>query len=541
MPKAKKKTKVGEVVYEDEDGAGGSGQVLDVPDDRTVMTERFPFLSNVSTVGEIEEYMKDLARMYASAQSRESVSLEEEMVSNIIPPTPNVLAMTPELDAQVVIDDSVAVQQPLLFDSPKKVPDNVIADKVAPDPVKPSQILPPVVKKRVYDINRLNARPPPIPPRGRTLSRAPPLPPRCRSVAPPVKRNRMASPYHENAFDYYMGDSSEDEGAGVQQTAPPLPSRPARKRRRVLAATTTAADTPPVDATAGVPTSSVAAGAVGAPVSAVTIDTQAVALVIKDLMGVGPNCKSGDFYNSFMLAGAYVDPKIKSKIIAGDYVELSSLAPKDETPASLSMQFANDDPNQVNFTPSKTCRKPASLAEWNYLFFAYASIYLPHHPEEGAQIVTYMQRIADMQKDEPNTYIWRQFDESFRKMREGCKGDPLPWHIHHPQCISNAKSAYYRSLSQQRSNTNTNSNTNTRGGGYSGRRGGQGGGRGGFQGQNRRRFANLCDKYNEGSCTFQKCKFTHLCSICRGVHPATHCKNGPSPKPQASATNQKNK
>ncbi len=68
-----------------------------------------------------------------------------------------------------------------------------------------------------------------------------------------------------------------------------------------------------------------------------------------------------------------------------------------------------------------------------------------------------------MQKEEPNTYIWRHFDESFRKMREGCKGDPLPWLIHHPQSISNAKLAYYRSISQQR--------TNTRNGGNAGRQG----------------------------------------------------------------------
>ncbi len=134
-----------------------------------------------------------------------------------------------------------------------------------------------------------------------------------------------------------------------------------------------------------------------------------------------------------------------------------------------------------------------------------------------------------MQKEEPNTYIWRQFDESFRKMREGCKGDPLPWHIHHPQCISNANRlitdlfpssiliptlAVVVILGVEEAKV----------------------GEGGVFRVKTEEGSQICDKYNDGSCTFQKCKYTHLCANCRGVHSATHCKYGPTPKPQASAT-----
>ncbi|MCP3890951.1 MAG: hypothetical protein GY702_19070 [Desulfobulbaceae bacterium] len=254
--------------------------------------------------------------------------------------------------------------------------------------------------------------------------------------------------------------------------------------------------------------------------------------MIKDLLGVGPNCRSGDYYNAFMLAGSSVDPKIRSKIIAGEYVELSLLAPKDETPASLQMSFLEDEENQINFSAAKS-KKPATLAEWSYLFYSYASIYLPHHPNEAAQLVTYMQRIADMHKEEPNTYIWRFFDEHFRRMREGCKEDPLPWHIHHPQTISNAKAAYFRSLSKAKSNQSAYSYS--RKGAQTGGNRGRGRGRGQGQGQ-QNRSGNLCNRYNEGTCTFSPCKFTHLCSICRGVHPAINCKNGPSLASTSAAT-----
>ncbi len=61
-------------------------------------------------------------------------------------------------------------------------------------------------------------------------------------------------------------------------------------------------------------------------------------------------------------------------------------------------------------------------------------------------MLTYMNKIIDMQKEEPFTYYWRTFDETFRRFKAGCQG--APWHIIHPNVAGDARSEYIRNAPQ---------------------------------------------------------------------------------------------
>ncbi len=156
---------------------------------------------------------------------------------------------------------------------------------------------------------------------------------------------------------------------------------------------------------------------------------QAMADVVKDMMGIGPHCPRGDALSGYSLAGAKLDNKIKRKIWNLDYVELATLLPRTEAEPRVSMFMDKVDPSAVGFTSTKT-KKTATVAEWNYLFSINTSVYLTKYPEEGSQMVTYMNKIHDMYLADPHTYFWRTFDEEFRRFKKLCK--EMPWHVFPP-------------------------------------------------------------------------------------------------------------
>ncbi len=97
-----------------------------------------------------------------------------------------------------------------------------------------------------------------------------------------------------------------------------------------------------------------------------------------------------------------------------EYIDLALLMNKEDPLDKVNMQVNKNDPNQFAFLANRT-RKITSISEWHYLMGIYVTIYIQAHPEEGPELVTYMNRIYDMWREEPNTYIWRTFDEEFRK------------------------------------------------------------------------------------------------------------------------------
>ena len=45
----------------------------------------------------------------------------------------------------------------------------------------------------------------------------------------------------------------------------------------------------------------------------------------------------------------------------------------------------------------------------------------------------------------------------------------------------------------------------------------------GYAGPSKPEKSTVCWQFNKGKCTFDVCKFRHVCSICSGRHLAIHC------------------
>ena len=125
----------------------------------------------------------------------------------------------------------------------------------------------------------------------------------------------------------------------------------------------------------------------------------------------------------YLVLGATLEPKIKSKIHEGRYVDLGALSSPTDTAVSVAM--GNNGQPTISLTPVRT-RPPSSIFEWLRLFGTYASIYLHAHTDEASSLMTYMGAIMDMSKRHGG-YAWRVYDETFRRIR--ALSPTLQWHV----------------------------------------------------------------------------------------------------------------
>ena len=115
----------------------------------------------------------------------------------------------------------------------------------------------------------------------------------------------------------------------------------------------------------------------------------------------------------YLVLGATLEPKIKSKICVGGYVDLGALSSPTDTAVSVAM--GNNGQPTISLTPVRT-RPPSSILECLRLFGNYASIYLQAHADEESSLMTYIVAIMDMSKRHGG-YAWRVYDEKFRRIR----------------------------------------------------------------------------------------------------------------------------
>ncbi len=500
MPKrsGKKKSKKGKSLATQQDGDSTDSAQVTTASPETL----FASLSN-ATPQELESYMEQLFKIVDCVNS-EDTGLEGQSTSQV--------------GGTLYYDDDY--YQPMHEQEFDYTMDHGEEDFTPIVPL-PRRGRPPLREnvRRVRDLSRspiqTRRHAPPLPPR--TMSVPPPrIPPRdptnvqplynyeayrnasFANITPPRPPPRVRS---RSPIAVQRDNNVNNAIANVDQIDNRLADDQARDRERRALQTATTGETTAEDPMAFNP------------------DT--LSTVIKDLLGIGASTPSGDFLNSYMLLGANLDDKIKSKIIAGEFVEMSALWDVDELPPRVNMSFREEDGSQLSFSPAKA-RDPNSFAEWEYLFFTFASVYSSYHPKEAGGVFSYMRRVADIHRDYPNTFIWRVYDTKFRKAKAKCKA--LPWHIMIPQMQSDARSAYYRSLAtkkdrkpapqpQPRGNQN--------------------------QGP-KRRVRNSCDRWNSvASCSKSNCKFLHVCSNCRGNHIVLNCTASysapPTPPPSTSA------
>ena len=241
------------------------------------------------------------------------------------------------------------------------------------------------------------------------------------------------------------------------------------------------------------------------------LDEDVISAALQKTFGTVDTNK-GECLSSFLVAGFTLDTKIKNKIWAGQYVELGSLIPRNEYASTVHMAYAPASISQVSLTPTRA-KQPNNFAEWLSWFSIYASVYCEQHPAQAPQLFTYISRIQNLSFRRPISYVWRAYDECFRRVKAFSPG--LPWHIIQDQILRDAEDLAAAAARNQSFRRAANNNNNNNQSGTNARHEGQRGDK-----------SAVCFDYNDINkpCKRPVCKFPHKCSKCHNNHPAYQCK-----------------
>ncbi|MCP4256220.1 MAG: hypothetical protein GY774_01680 [Planctomycetes bacterium] len=201
-----------------------------------------------------------------------------------------------------------------------------------------------------------------------------------------------------------------------------------------------------------------------------------------------------DNSTSIIIGASICDIKIKKKIWLGSYVDLGCLAPRSDIKPRENLS-----PLLQLTTASPKHRPPATIDEWRRWFHVYATIYTSRFNDAAPQMFEYVNRIYGLHAKHPNTYIWRLYDEEFRRYK--ASHPKTNWHELEPKCLAAVEEEYV----------------------VSNRRKGGADKSGGVENFPRN---GTCHHWNRGDCTTKgKCRFTHVCCWCKQDHKAIFCKN----------------
>ncbi len=168
----------------------------------------------------------------------------------------------------------------------------------------------------------------------------------------------------------------------------------------------------------------------------VTVGIDGVSTALNELLGNEANLNDGNFFIGMFIEGVTVDSKIKDKIWKGAFVELGSLAPRTDVPSRVNFNYVQGSQAQLAFTPSRV-KQPANVLEWLNWFCIYSSIYTQRFATASPKMFSYVNRIFELQREEPTTFIWRHYDELFRRIK--ARFPKLPWQIINSQILRQAK------------------------------------------------------------------------------------------------------
>ena len=209
---------------------------------------------------------------------------------------------------------------------------------------------------------------------------------------------------------------------------------------------------------------------------------------------------NNDFDNSSLseyIDSSTVDQKIKIKIWSGQYVDLGCLAPRSDIRQKESETFWE---KLTNSSPKY--RPPSNVDEWRRWFSTYSAIYVAKYPKSGPEIIEYMNRIYGLHCSRPNTYIWRLYDEEFRKKK--FNDVTLKWDEINDKCLRFVEEQHAVWLKKKNQNKNANP-----------------------QNQKNQKQNGTCNFWNKGQCKRESCNWKHVCSLCSGDHKKSVCKSKP--------------
>ena len=235
-----------------------------------------------------------------------------------------------------------------------------------------------------------------------------------------------------------------------------------------------------------------------------------------------------------------VPPRIKEKIISGEFIDLATLLPKamflgsiePETSKSLTAHLTPTG-NDLSVWPQPSSKKISSFVSWMEAWNIYLAIIINHSPARAPQLVAYQRIITSASIHYPLS-AWLNYDVQFRTL---AALDPLiRWDIRHTdlwlQCVTTTPPPAIRWPCPQCAATNhypencpfhrhiTPTATNRQGpptssffsSGQQHLTGGQ---------FNYR--PPTCHAFNRSICRRANCTFAHHCNLCGANHSARYC------------------
>ena len=219
--------------------------------------------------------------------------------------------------------------------------------------------------------------------------------------------------------------------------------------------------------------------------------------------------KGEDPESTLLILGATLDPKIKAKVWAGQYIDLTTMSHAEEKPMCLAINSKN---STLSLSQPRTSG-PIHIYDWLRLFGTYSALYTERNPEAAPGMFTYMVRILDIQK-QYGGQVWKVYDEKFRRLK--ASRPTLPWcEIHWNTFMfafqpANSPNLPFQPFIPTRNNQQS-QNQRPRNNATSPRSA---------------KTPNICYDYNnKGSCTFQDaCRYRHACITChKAGHPRIRC------------------
>ena len=125
--------------------------------------------------------------------------------------------------------------------------------------------------------------------------------------------------------------------------------------------------------------------------------------------------------------GSLVDPKVKAKIWAGQFVELDTLVGEFSESPVLIFDTKNRNPSvQMRVNVS---RRIFNVAQWTDAFLVYVAIYTECHPTYVASILKYVQLVRSMAASARNN-MFIAYDRDFSKLPAH---NNMPWDVIHQE------------------------------------------------------------------------------------------------------------
>lgn len=209
--------------------------------------------------------------------------------------------------------------------------------------------------------------------------------------------------------------------------------------------------------------------------------------------------------------GLGVDMKIKTKILANEYIKLATLIPKSSFEQEPKFKSVEKD-GQLIFIKSNDTSQIKTIAQWMEAFHVFVAIYCIKYPDEVGQLMTYAQIIQGIAKscgDEAAI----SYDEKFRQWRQVAPR-ACPWDTKNSELFHDAMVQGFEAKTKLKKQP--------------------------FRATPSKQ--KYCFTFNNtGSCNRgNSCPYAHICQYCSNKHSRLHCtkyKQGQHSAANAKPTN----